>query len=318
MQRWQQEARQLPVTVKPFFGETVLSLTRRLSEANGLPETAVLRAAGEWGPGGTGLHIFDRDAKPNQLALERLATMSGIPVTRLNIVLPGIHEARDLRLPTDYPALRWFRPWPPSQPACRQCALRYQAPGLLARQFDSTMMCHRHQRWIRWQQVDVSSDPAVSDAHRRYLRLMSSKRADRQWLHGQFKVASEIVQTWVIGKRWHPDLAERWQDRIRRLRLAWHDHPVICFPETVTLAETITDLDIRRELALVPDWKLPAFFATVAQKTGANKAELSYNQRYFRQWVDKHRHRFSADRHECLVRRLAKSNTPPPESGHFK
>jgi len=47
MRLWQAPARALPVTARPAGGETIVSYARRLSVANDLPPTTVLRALGQ-------------------------------------------------------------------------------------------------------------------------------------------------------------------------------------------------------------------------------------------------------------------------------
>ena len=57
MKLWHAPARALPVTVRPIGGETVLSYARRLSAANDLPPTTILRALGQLTNAGSGKRL---------------------------------------------------------------------------------------------------------------------------------------------------------------------------------------------------------------------------------------------------------------------
>ena len=88
MRLWQLPARALPVTLRPLGGETVISYTRRLSEANGLASTAIMRALGQVIPG-SGSHLLDHDAWLNDQAIARLEALSALPRHRLATALPA-------------------------------------------------------------------------------------------------------------------------------------------------------------------------------------------------------------------------------------
>ena len=75
-------ARALPVTVRPIGGETVISYARRLSEANDLRPTTIMRALGQLSRS-SGYHLLEHDGWLNEQALDRLEAYSGISRERL-------------------------------------------------------------------------------------------------------------------------------------------------------------------------------------------------------------------------------------------
>ena len=111
MRLWQLPARALPVTLRPLGGETVISYTRRLSEANGLAPTAIMRALGQVIPG-SGYHLLDHDAWLNDQAIARLEALSALPRHRLATALPALRWGPP----------RWFPPLPEDSPPCAATA----------------------------------------------------------------------------------------------------------------------------------------------------------------------------------------------------
>ena len=103
MRRWLQPARALPVTLRPVGGETVNSYTLRLSAANGLGSTAVLRSLGQITET-IGGHLLERDSWLNDQALARLETFSAVSRQRLLRALPALSQgapsSRPGRCPT--------------------------------------------------------------------------------------------------------------------------------------------------------------------------------------------------------------------------
>ena len=82
------------------------------------------------------------------------------------------------------------------------------------------------------------------------------------------------------------------------------------FPEAVTLAAILTDLDWRRNVAL--DWDDRPFYQRIAESIG----ERSYPRWLLannpvRWWIRYHRARFEQLRHRPWGK-------PPPENRHFK
>jgi hypothetical protein len=84
----------------------------------------------------------------------------------------------------------------------------------------------------------------------------------------------------------------------------------VTFPESVTLAAILTDLDWRRNVAL--DWDDRPFYQRIAESIG----EQSYPRWPLandpvRWWIRYHRARFEQLRHRPW-------DKPPPENRHFK
>lgn len=92
MKLWQQPAQQLPIRVRPVFGETVLSYVFRLAHANDLDRpTLLLRALGRpQGPVTRFLLDNDYEVSLNELALRRLETFTGRPAERLRTALSNL------------------------------------------------------------------------------------------------------------------------------------------------------------------------------------------------------------------------------------
>ena len=90
MRLWHAPARALPVTVRPVGGETIVSYARRLSAANDLPPTTILRTLGQLTGSGTGKHLLICDTRLNEQAAGRLETCTGIPRPRLSRALPAL------------------------------------------------------------------------------------------------------------------------------------------------------------------------------------------------------------------------------------
>jgi hypothetical protein len=202
MNLWQLPARPLPVTLRPLGGETVISFTRRLADANGLVPTAIIRTVGQVIPG-SGLHLLNHGAWLNDLAIARLEALSALPRHRLATALPALRwgPPRAFRpLPEESPALRCYRPWPPARPACRSCTLRASTTAsVLVRPQTSPLLCRRHLRWLGpasdTAQADISAVPELLTAHRRHQQLLASS-GDPEW------AAASIGEAWTITTRW--------------------------------------------------------------------------------------------------------------------
>jgi hypothetical protein len=91
VRRWLQPARALPVTLRSVGGETVNSYALRLSAANGLVPTAVLRSLGQITQA-SGHHLLARDSWLNDQALDRLEALSAISRSRLVRALPALQQ----------------------------------------------------------------------------------------------------------------------------------------------------------------------------------------------------------------------------------
>jgi hypothetical protein len=333
MKLWHAPARTLPVTVRPLGGETVISFTRRLSEANDLRPTTIMRALGQLSRP-SGYHLLDHDAWLNDQALDRLEAYSGISRHRLTRALPALQrEVSGLhQLPADRPALHCYRPWPRPRPACRRCALRAcgrSGRPVLIRPVAFPVICRRDERWLdEATQYDLSGAREILTSHRRYTKLQASN-PDRQWVIVNFSAAWQITQRWastgpgyfaVLRERWFPVLHERWHARAEKLGIPSQPAAprVVTFPEAVALTEILTDLNWRRHIAMVRPQDLDRFYQRVARHLG----ERSYPDPPARRdplqaWVGQHRDRFAATRQETWVKALRRTQ-PFPEIRHFK
>ena len=134
MRRWLQPARALPVTLRPVGGETVNSYALRLSAANGLGSTAVLRSLGQMTET-SGRQLLERDSWLNNQALARLEAFSAVSRQRLLRALPALSQgapsSRLEPLPDDRPALHCYIPQPKPWLACRACTLSADGPVIV-------------------------------------------------------------------------------------------------------------------------------------------------------------------------------------------
>lgn len=313
MRLWQAPARALPVTARPIGGETIVSYARRLSAANDLPPTTVLRALGQLTGKGSGKHLLICDARLNEQAADRLEAYTGIPRARLALALPGLTGYHQRTLPQDRPALFFLRAHP--RPACRQCELAASGPSgppVLILPGWTRMTCRRHRRWLglagETTQHDLSPARDILDADRRLAGLLA--RSGRStWAWGEFIRAWHIAQDWTGRETGRiPALSRRWRDRAAALGIAQAGRQpprIVSFPEAVTLATLLTDLDWRRDVAL--SWTETPFYKQAAKAIG----EPSYSRWAlpddpFGWWIRYHRARFEQARNRPWGR------VPPP------
>jgi hypothetical protein len=303
MRLWQAPARALPVTARPVGGETVVSYARRLSVANDLPPTTVLRALGQLTGKNSGKHLLICDARLNEQAAARLEAYTGIPGARLTRALPALSAYNQRTLPQDRPALCFLRAYP--RPACRRCELAasgLSGPDILIVPGWTRMTCRRHRRWLGLSgetvQHDLSPARDILAADRRLAGLLA--RSGITWAWGEFITAWNIAQDWTERPPWPmPSFSRRWRTRAAALGItqAGKQPPrIVTFPEAVTLAGLLTNLDWRRDVALA--WADTPFYKHAAKAIG----EPSYSpwtllNDPFRQWIRYHRARFDQVRH---------------------
>ena len=318
MRLWQAPARALPVTARPVGGETIVSYARRLSAANDLPPTTVLRALGQLTGNGSGKHLLICDARLNEQAATRLEACTGIPRARLAHALPALSAHHHRTLPQDRPAICFLRAHP--RPACRQCELAASGPSgpsVLILPGWTWMTCQRHRRWLglagETSQHDLSPARDILAAGRRLAGLLA--RSGRStWAWGEFITAWNIAQDWTEREPQRmPALSKRWRARATALGITQTGRQpprAVTFPEAVTLAALLTDLDWRRDVAL--GWDETPFYKHAAKAIG----EPSYScwtllNDPFRQWIRYHRARFEQVR-------LKLWRTPPPPAQDFR
>jgi hypothetical protein len=299
---WHAPARALPVTLRPIRGETIVSYTRRLSAANDLPPTTVLRALGQL-PTGSGKHLLICDARLNDQAADRLEAYTGIPRTRLSRALPAMRGQLhpDQGLPPNRPAL-CFRREPP-RPACRHCQLAAGGPSgpeALILPGWTPLVCRRHRRWLGPDhepcQYDLSAAGDVLAAERRLARLLAHS-GDHAWAYREFRMAWDMTREWTgldPRLRRTPVFTRRWRDRATALGITvTGKYPpwIVTFPEAVTLATILTDLNWRRHVAL--EWDTRPFYQRIADSTGEQSyPSWPYDSDPVRRWTRVHRARF--------------------------
>jgi hypothetical protein len=318
---WHAPARALPVTVRPIGGETIVSYARRLSAVNDLPPTAILRALGQFTNTGSGKHLLICDARLSEHAAGRLEAYTGIPRTRLARALPALrgplHPGQEL--PPNRPALSFRRAHPRS--ACRHCQLAASGPsgpGALVLPGWIPLLCRRHRRWLGLEDETLQRDPSpardILAAGRRLAGLLA-RSGDHAWAYIEFLTAWNIAQHWTeCEPRRMPIFSQRWRDRATALgitKTGKHPPRVVTFPEAVTLAAILTDMDWRRNVALAWIDDSP-FYQHIAESIG----ERSYPRWWIANdpvpwWIRHHRARFERLRHWSLGK-------PPPENRHFK
>jgi hypothetical protein len=301
--------------------ETVVSYAHRLSVANELPPTAILRALGQLTNTGSGTHLLTYDAWLNEQALGRLEAYTGMPRSRLSRALPTLRwKAPALRpLPQDRPALYLRQTDPRARPACRRCQLAAgrSGPAVLVRPGATGLVCYRHKRWLGTSsetgQYDLSGTRQIIAASRRRTRLIT-RSDDSRWAARIFDSAWTMTLDWTeCHPRRMPVFSQRWRDRATALGITTTSKRpprIVTLPEAVKLASILTDLNWRRYVAL--EWDTQPFYQHIAHSIG----EQSYprwaliNDPISR-WIHIHRARFADARHSAW-------RHPVPENRHFK
>jgi hypothetical protein len=318
---WHLPARRLPVVTRPIAGETIPSYARRLGAANDLPGTTMLRALGEFTGRGSGTHLLTGfEARLNEHAAARLEAYTGRPGDRLARILPGLRSGYPGGpLPPDRPALSFYVVHP--RLTCRRCQLARSGPtgpDALITPGWTPLACHRHRRWLgrdhETAQHDLSAAPGILAASRRLTGILA-RSGDRAWAWNEFANAWHLTRRWPeAGVQHMPALARRWRERADALGVPVFTatkagsiaSAIVAFPEAVALTAIITDLSLRRNVAL--EWDIKPFY----QRTGASLAEHAqpgwdYNDPAHR-WARAHRHRFEDLRHSSW-----RSPLLPPE-----
>jgi hypothetical protein len=323
MKLWHAPARPLPVTIRPITAETLPSYTRRLATANDLTPYAILRGLGQLRTG-AGKHLLACDARLNEQAAARLEAYTGIPADRLARALPAmatqLHSGD--RLPADRPALRFVRVQ--TRPPCRKCELTATGrtgPAALVLPGRTPLVCRRHRRWLGpphdTTQHDLSPAPEILSAGRRLARLLA-RSSDRPWTWRQFQTAWHITRQWPdpdIHRK--PALDRRWHDRATALgtpalittpagkRASW----IVAFPEAVALTTILTDLDLRRHIAL--KWDDQPLRQRIAASIGEQHNLAWAYHDPIRRWTRTHHARFKQLRYQAW-------HKPLPPTQHFK
>jgi hypothetical protein len=246
-------AQRLGLSVRLIGGESTGSYTRRLADANGIPDQEFwpmlgtpLRKAGVPGDPRYG------DGYLNAAALDRLAMMTGRSVGELQSALPNV---RANRLLTTVGGPAWDWPW--DTPGCflvRVCELCARIKGTAWHSYlaaDATwQVCTAHGRWLDNRRepgtaaIRLSAVPEVADAHR--LRVLLERRLGAGG-QAMFADAYAIASCW-----WNiPVLnAPVWRTRRQALGSAGRDElriaPLVFYPEAVLLAYRLASRERRR------------------------------------------------------------------------
>jgi hypothetical protein len=299
VRRWLQPARALPVTLRPVGGETVNSYALRLSAANGLAPTAVLRSLGQVTQA-SGHHLLARDSWLNDQALDRLEALSAISRLQLMRALPALQQEvpspQFPELPGDRPALHCYVPEPRPWLACRACTLRVSlgiTPTAMVRPRASPLVCRRHQRWLGT--ADEPADfviaevPEILTAHRRLQRLRLTS-SDPELADGCFHAAWNITRVWAREPRCRPRLRARWRGRADKLGPdVALDSRAVTFPEAVALAEILTDPDWRHRVSAVPARHAGQFYRRISGRLGEGSYQVPAEDDPIIAWAEHHR-----------------------------
>jgi hypothetical protein len=311
MRVWHLPARRLPVIARPIAGETIPSYARRLGAVNGLPGTTMLRALGEFTGRSSGTHLLTGfEARLNEQAAARLEEYTGRPGDLLARVLPGLRGGGGWGtvLPPDRPALCFYVAH--TRLACRRCQLAGSGPSgpdALILPGWTPLVCHRHRRWLgrdhETAQHNLSAVPDVIAASRRLAGILA-RSGDRRWAWGEFAHAWNLTRRWPeAGVQHMPALLRRWRERAAAFgvpvftadKAGSISSAVVAFPEAVALTAVITDLSLRRHVAM--EWDIKPFHQRIDASLGERaKPGWDYNDPAHR-WARAHRHRFEALRY---------------------
>jgi hypothetical protein len=299
MRRWLQPARALPVTLRPVGGETVNSYALRLSVANGLIPTAVLRSLGQVTQA-SGHHLLARDSWLNDQALDRLEALSAISRPRLLRALPalqqGVPSSQLPELPGDRPALHCYVPEPRPWLACRTCTLRASlgtTPTAMVRPQASPLICRRHQRWLGTADepadIGIAAVPEILTARRRLQRLRLTS-SDPELADGCFQAAWNITRVWAREPHCRPRLRVRWRARADKLGPDTAlSSRVATFPEAVALAEILADPDWRHHVATASARQIGQFYQRVSGRLGEGIYQPLTDDDPVITWAEQHR-----------------------------
>ncbi|MCX5316106.1 hypothetical protein [Streptomyces sp. NBC_00154] len=245
-------AQRLALSVRLIGGESTGSYTRRLADANGIPDQEF------WPMFGTPLRKAGVPGDPrygylNTAALDRLAVMTGRSVGELQSALPNL---RANRLLTAAGGPAWDWPW--DTPGCflvRVCEMCARIKGTAWNSYlaaDATwQVCAAHGRWLDNRRepgtaaIRLSAVPEVADAHR--LRVLLERRLGAGG-QAMFADAYAIASCW-----WNiPVLnAPVWRTRRRALGRAGRDElriaPLVFSPEAVRLAYRLAARERQRQ-----------------------------------------------------------------------
>lgn len=229
---------ELPVRIRPIFGQTIASYLDQVATANHLPATTLLAHLPPW---------FAR----RYLAHDDLAanTRSGVADSHALARLTGNTENA---LRATLPALTW-RTREQSAPmrlttACRRCTSHNHITTSVPTHLPALQrLCPRHRIWLgQTQQIDTTNCPEIAGAARRATRLQH-RHSPQQILLVETTSREIIITHWLREDR-HPSLTRRWSTRASHLNPSsspqaptMNDDVItaVTYPETITLTAAI-------------------------------------------------------------------------------
>lgn len=242
--------RRLPRTLPPLLDETVGSYLHRLAHVNRLSGDALAD------------HVVG-NVKGAQVTAERLAVLTGYPVTNLRYAM------LELSRPAQLAQMRISgrpRPQVRRQRPCRCCAARRGAvwwTSVWATHED--VVCLKHQRWIgtpsaEGDQPDLARQPEILQANRRHRRLIAS--------HGREPVRFAIIDAGRICHEWRD---RDWRDKAfqRRMNIFRDSGPDSPTDSPHVDAATYPEIVALARLLVTPYWRHQAMIDNLTD-TSAN------------------------------------------------
>ncbi|WP_441349037.1 TniQ family protein [Streptomyces sp. G2] len=306
----------------PVAGELTGSWLRRVALAHGLPAQDLIRGvlSGSQAVQVTGTPHTALEAYLNAPARALLAGFTGIPLSRLHELLPGLGPTHPRLSDDNGPQAAWYSPTHAWVTACPPCTGRAWSPRqpVLVYPGEVGHICRRHRRWLladerKAASIPLSTLPDVLAAHRDHVALSRLPGAA-----GAMALASAVVWSWQ-AQRWHGD--RLWSQRTSALAsltgcstAGVAAHALIAYPEAVKVAELLSNHDWQRRLR------------ETASRHGLNAAQTqaleSVGHRVKRPWLadwltaHTHTRRFDKGEHDSLrwwLQRLTHPHVPPGE-----
>ncbi|MFD4318978.1 TniQ family protein [Streptomyces sp. NPDC058548] len=245
------------VRVPPVSRELTSSWLRRLAAQYGLPPQDLLRGVINGphpvhvtGSPKPGLELF-----LNSPAREAFSRFTRIPPSRLANLLPShthphdrLDDDSDVRAVWSAPCHRWVTACPP----CTSRAWTVEQP-VLVYPGPCGHICQRHQRWLladseRASSICLGTMPDILSSHRQHLALVRAHPHTGRVV----ALAAAVVWSWQT-QGWKGDTV--WQHRTHRLAQltscrvsAVAAHPLVPYPETITLTRLLIDRGFQQRL----------------------------------------------------------------------
>ncbi|MGW3289408.1 TniQ family protein [Streptomyces sp. NPDC001002] len=245
-----------PVLVPPVAQELTGSWIRRMTTHYGLSAQDLLRGilAGPRRVRVTGAPGKGLELALNAPARVALTQFTGLPLAHLTRLLPSLATHR-LLADDEVVRAAWHVPHRAWVGACPACTSRACSPGrpVLVYPGATGHVCRRHQRWLLAQadqpvSIPLQLLPEILAAHRRHITLVRTHPCAREAI----TLAAAVVWSWQV-RGWRSETI--WPDRVHRLTAvtrctpdAVAPHPLLSYPETVTVARLLADARRRQRL----------------------------------------------------------------------